>query len=261
MPCDAYDSESEDEEADIAPRPTVGLITSRVCNRDSRGTYLRPRPWSNVVERLKISCAERKARSALVNWSWNMRFYWEMVLKGAVPKPPSDDEDDGRPRKKSKKSDRDDGPSEPRGPPRSCRQNLWAGSVERRMLEPGGAGAGGAGAVVMETVVLERARWRWCNGVELVVPNSGSEGYWVLLTLTFMMCNHTLLKALKVAVGFCQLFEKLELCFRISGLTREKGIRCGNLAIPPLTCRASDFGGMEELLPWVIDADNGTPLG
>ncbi|GKA10816.1 hypothetical protein Tco_0690249, partial [Tanacetum coccineum] len=48
---------------------------------------------------------------------WNKRFYGEMVRKGAVPKPPSDEEDDGHPRKKSRKSDKDDGPSEPRGPP------------------------------------------------------------------------------------------------------------------------------------------------
>ncbi|GJR30416.1 hypothetical protein Tco_1106648, partial [Tanacetum coccineum] len=42
-----------------------------------------------------------------------------MVRIGAVPKPPSDDEDTERPRKKSKNftSDGTEGPSEPRGPP------------------------------------------------------------------------------------------------------------------------------------------------
>ncbi|GJZ93033.1 hypothetical protein Tco_0665098 [Tanacetum coccineum] len=64
--------------------------------------------------RMERDTAERSLHEST---GWNRRFYWEMVLKGAVPKPPSDDEDDGRPRKKSKKSDRDDGPSEPRGPP------------------------------------------------------------------------------------------------------------------------------------------------
>nr|GFB92012.1 hypothetical protein [Tanacetum cinerariifolium] len=39
----------------------------------------------------------------------------EMVRKGAVPKPPSDDEGSERPRKTSKKSDGDEGPSDPRG--------------------------------------------------------------------------------------------------------------------------------------------------
>nr|GFB55164.1 hypothetical protein [Tanacetum cinerariifolium] len=40
----------------------------------------------------------------------------EMVRKGAVPKPPSDDEGSERPRKTSKKSDGYEGPSDPRGP-------------------------------------------------------------------------------------------------------------------------------------------------
>ncbi|GJZ52600.1 hypothetical protein Tco_0607115 [Tanacetum coccineum] len=95
----------------------------------------------NVVERLKIlksgenATLERKLEETETRlaWArmehdtaekslhesigWNKRFYKEMVRKGVVPKPPSDDEDDGRPRKKSKKSDRKDGPSEPRGPP------------------------------------------------------------------------------------------------------------------------------------------------
>nr|GFD63701.1 hypothetical protein [Tanacetum cinerariifolium] len=44
------------------------------------------------------------------------RFYLEMVRKGAVPKPPSDDEGSERPIKTSKKSDGDEGPSDPHGP-------------------------------------------------------------------------------------------------------------------------------------------------
>ncbi|GJY37771.1 hypothetical protein Tco_0424135 [Tanacetum coccineum] len=50
---------------------------------------------------------------------WNKRFYLYMVRIGAVPKPPSDDEDTEHPRKKSKNSTSDgtEGPSEPRGPP------------------------------------------------------------------------------------------------------------------------------------------------
>ncbi|GKC81141.1 hypothetical protein Tco_1136858, partial [Tanacetum coccineum] len=50
---------------------------------------------------------------------WNKRFYLDMVCIGAVPKPPSHEEDTERPRKKSKKSSSGgtEGPSEPRGPP------------------------------------------------------------------------------------------------------------------------------------------------
>nr|GFA28575.1 reverse transcriptase domain-containing protein [Tanacetum cinerariifolium] len=40
----------------------------------------------------------------------------KMVRKGAVPKPPSDDEGSEHPRKMPKKSDEDEGPSDPRGP-------------------------------------------------------------------------------------------------------------------------------------------------
>ncbi|GKC62103.1 hypothetical protein Tco_1089701, partial [Tanacetum coccineum] len=46
---------------------------------------------------------------------WNKMFYSDMVRIGAVPKPPSDDKDIERPRKKSKNSTSDgtEGPSEP----------------------------------------------------------------------------------------------------------------------------------------------------
>nr|GFA82517.1 hypothetical protein [Tanacetum cinerariifolium] len=64
------------------------------------------------MERYK---AERRL-SELIRW--NKRFYLEMVRKGAVPKPPSDDEGSERPRKTSRKSDGDEGPSDPRGPPK-----------------------------------------------------------------------------------------------------------------------------------------------
>nr|GEZ93738.1 putative reverse transcriptase domain-containing protein [Tanacetum cinerariifolium] len=47
---------------------------------------------------------------------WNERFYLEMVRKGAVPKLPSDDEGSECPRKMPKKSDGDEGHSDPRRP-------------------------------------------------------------------------------------------------------------------------------------------------
>ncbi|GKF09636.1 hypothetical protein Tco_0043860, partial [Tanacetum coccineum] len=150
------DSESEDEEievapeVDVAPEPTVGTATQRLfAIRDFLRDLLRPRwvPtvlrllfWTRrsrlkilecgenatlkkklkdkemqlVIARMDCASAERRLHESI---GWNRRFYGEMVRKGTVPKPPSDDEDDGRPRKKSKKSDRDDGPSKLRGPP------------------------------------------------------------------------------------------------------------------------------------------------
>ncbi|GKA74564.1 hypothetical protein Tco_0780866 [Tanacetum coccineum] len=60
--------------------------------------------------------AERRLHESRV---WNKMFYLDMVRIGAVPKPPSDDEDTESPRKKSKNSNSDgtEGPFEPRGPP------------------------------------------------------------------------------------------------------------------------------------------------
>ncbi|GKB77185.1 hypothetical protein Tco_0944080 [Tanacetum coccineum] len=68
----------------------------------------------NVVKRLKILESGENATLKRKLEETETRFYGEMIRKGAVPKPPSDDEEDGRPRKKS---DKDDGPFEPRGPP------------------------------------------------------------------------------------------------------------------------------------------------
>ncbi|GJW32793.1 putative reverse transcriptase domain-containing protein [Tanacetum coccineum] len=51
--------------------------------------------------RMERDMAERRLH---VSQGWNKRFYMEMVRIRAVPKPPSDDEDTERPRKKSKNS-------------------------------------------------------------------------------------------------------------------------------------------------------------
>nr|GEW97703.1 hypothetical protein [Tanacetum cinerariifolium] len=69
-----------------------------------------------VWARMERETAERRLHESRV---WNKRFYLDMVRIGAVPKPPSDDEDTERPRKKSNNSTSDgtEGPSEPRGPP------------------------------------------------------------------------------------------------------------------------------------------------
>nr|GFB35021.1 hypothetical protein [Tanacetum cinerariifolium] len=81
------------------------------------------------LTRMERDRAEKRLSESI--W-WNKRFYLEMVRKGAVPKPPSDDDGSECPRKTSKKSDGDEGPSDPRG-------SLKAGG-------PGGvSGSGGAG--------------------------------------------------------------------------------------------------------------------
>ncbi|GJW83193.1 putative reverse transcriptase domain-containing protein [Tanacetum coccineum] len=69
-----------------------------------------------VWARMERETAERRLHESRV---WNKMFYLDMVRIRVVPKPPSDDEDTERPRKKSKNSTSDGtkGPSEPRGPP------------------------------------------------------------------------------------------------------------------------------------------------
>ncbi|GJY19870.1 hypothetical protein Tco_0392436 [Tanacetum coccineum] len=65
---------------------------------------------------MECDIAERRLHESRV---WNKMFYMDMVRIGAVLKPPSDDEDTERPRKKSKNSTSDgiEGPFKPRGPP------------------------------------------------------------------------------------------------------------------------------------------------
>nr|GEW15531.1 hypothetical protein [Tanacetum cinerariifolium] len=69
-----------------------------------------------VWARMERETTKRRLHESRV---WNKMFYLDMVRIGAVPKPPSDDEDIERPRKKSKNSASvgTEGPSEPRGPP------------------------------------------------------------------------------------------------------------------------------------------------
>nr|GEY35025.1 putative reverse transcriptase domain-containing protein [Tanacetum cinerariifolium] len=65
------------------------------------------------------------------------RFCLEMVRKGAVPKPPPDDDGSEHLRNTSKKSDGDEGPSDPRGP-------LMAGGSGGASGSGGAGGSGGA---------------------------------------------------------------------------------------------------------------------
>nr|GFC64221.1 hypothetical protein [Tanacetum cinerariifolium] len=67
------------------------------------------------LTRMERDRAERRLSESI---RWNKGFYLEMVRKGAVPKLPFDDEGSERPRKTSRKSDGDDGPSDPRGSPK-----------------------------------------------------------------------------------------------------------------------------------------------
>ncbi|GJT04343.1 hypothetical protein Tco_0838805 [Tanacetum coccineum] len=152
----------------------LGNVLERVSVLESGENATLKKRLAETETKLAWACMERDTAERRLHESrvWNKRFYLDMVRIGAVPKPPSDDEDTERPRKKSKNSTSDgtEGPSEPRGPPKSCRQklclrhicarllgnklphlwlNLWQnkpGPVMTPGWRAGGVGAGGAGA-------------------------------------------------------------------------------------------------------------------
>nr|GEV85167.1 hypothetical protein [Tanacetum cinerariifolium] len=90
---------------------TLGKVVERLKVLESEeNATLRKKLAENEVlldlTRIERDRAEKRLSESI--W-WNERFYLEMVRKGAVPKPPSDDEGSERPRKMPKKSDEDEG--------------------------------------------------------------------------------------------------------------------------------------------------------
>nr|GFB07740.1 hypothetical protein [Tanacetum cinerariifolium] len=134
------ETESETSRTEVAllgSEAKIGKIEREILHHDLNGVE---ETLGKVVERLKVLESEENTtlrkklaeKEVLLDWTrmerdraekrlsesilWNERFYLEMVRKGAVPKPPSDDEGSKHSRKTSKKSDGDEGPSDPRGP-------------------------------------------------------------------------------------------------------------------------------------------------
>nr|GFA13155.1 putative reverse transcriptase domain-containing protein [Tanacetum cinerariifolium] len=149
------------------------------------------------LTRMERDRAERKLSESI--WC-NERFYLGMVRKGAVPKPSSDDEGSERLRKTSKKSDGDEGPSDPR----SCHQNLcrrhFATSMNEFMANMKNGASGSRGASSSGGA-----------GAGPTVPKLTGCTY-----ATFIKCDPLSFNRTKGAVGLCQLFEKLESVFQIS---------------------------------------------
>ncbi|GJQ90849.1 hypothetical protein Tco_0001988 [Tanacetum coccineum] len=114
----SFDYESEHVKVNVAPEATIGTLTqdlnahSYLSNKSIRDGELEVKWFScraeiallksnNKVEGIR-EWGECHVEKKLVE-----RFYMEMVRIEAVSKPPSDDEDTERPRKKSKKSSSD----------------------------------------------------------------------------------------------------------------------------------------------------------
>ncbi|GJR31390.1 hypothetical protein Tco_1107622 [Tanacetum coccineum] len=100
---------------------TLGNVLERLKVLESGENTTLKKRLTETETKLAWACMERDIAERRLHESrvWNKMFYLDMVRIGAVPKPPSDDEDTERPRKKSKNSTSDgtEGPSEPRGPP------------------------------------------------------------------------------------------------------------------------------------------------
>nr|GFA10965.1 hypothetical protein [Tanacetum cinerariifolium] len=80
---------------------TLGKVVERlkVLDSEENATLRKKLAEKEVLldlTRMKRDRAEKRLSKSI--W-WNKRFYLEMVRKGAVPKPPSDDEGSERPRK------------------------------------------------------------------------------------------------------------------------------------------------------------------
>ncbi|GJU32941.1 putative reverse transcriptase domain-containing protein [Tanacetum coccineum] len=112
----------------VASEATVGMSNQKhMLFATLRGAYMSgenatlKKRLAETETKLAWACMEHDIAGRRLHESrvWNKRFYLDMVHIGAVSKPPSDDEDTERPRKKSKNSTSDgtEGPSEPRGPP------------------------------------------------------------------------------------------------------------------------------------------------
>nr|GFA08757.1 hypothetical protein [Tanacetum cinerariifolium] len=207
-----------------------------------------------VIARMDHASAERRLHESI---GWNRMFYMEMVCKGAVSKPSSEDESTERPRKKSKKpsSDGTEGPYEPRGPPTMseaqmykiirdqvaasmaefmANMNCGTGDAETDVAGTGGAKAGGAEA----------------GGARQAVPEITGCTY-----VTFMKCNPQPFKGTEGAVGLCQWFEKLESMFRISDCKEKDKVK---FATATLQGRALTWWN-GRITSMGIDATNGTP--
>nr|GFB08464.1 hypothetical protein [Tanacetum cinerariifolium] len=126
------EAESETSRTEVALlglEAKIGKMEREILHQDLSGVE---ETLGKVVERLKVLESEENAtlKKKLAET--------KMVHKGVVPKPPTDDEGSERPRKMSKKSDEDKGPSDPRGP-------LMAGGSGEASGSGRAGGSGGTG--------------------------------------------------------------------------------------------------------------------
>nr|GFB95734.1 putative reverse transcriptase domain-containing protein [Tanacetum cinerariifolium] len=191
-----------------------------------------------------------------------------MVRKGAVPKPPSDDEGSERPRKMSRKSDGDEGPSDHRGSPKimppkqmsearmreiirdqfATSMNEFIANMNSRAGGPGGAsGSGGVGG---SDGTGGNANGTGVRGTGPTVPELTGCTY-----ATFIKCDPLPFIRTEGAVGLCQWFERLESVFQISECKEKDRVK---FAMATLRGRALTWWN-ERTKAMGIKAANNTP--
>nr|GFA94635.1 hypothetical protein [Tanacetum cinerariifolium] len=192
------EAESETSRTEVSLLGSEGKVVERlkVLESEENATLRKKLAEKEVLLDLTRMERDRAAKRLSESIWWNKRFYLEMVRKGAVPKPPSDDEGFERPRKTSKNSDRDEGPSDPRGP------LIEAGGSGGASGSGGAGGSGGTGGNTDGTGV---------RGDGPTVPKLTRCTY-----ETFIKCDPLPFNGTKGAVGLYQWFEKPESVFQIS---------------------------------------------
>nr|GFA41457.1 hypothetical protein [Tanacetum cinerariifolium] len=217
------EAESETRRTKIAllgSKAKIGKMEREILHHDLSGVE---ETLGNMVERLKV--LENEENATLKKKLAEI----EMVRKGAVPKPLSDDEGSERPRKTSKKSDGDKGPSDPRGPlmimppkplseARMCEiiRDQFATSMNEFMANMnnragGSGGASGSGGVGGSGGTGRNADGTSVRGAGPTVPELTGCTY-----ATFTKCDPLPFNGTEGAVGLFQWFQKLESVFQIS---------------------------------------------
>nr|GFA15743.1 putative reverse transcriptase domain-containing protein [Tanacetum cinerariifolium] len=205
---------------------------------------------------------------------WNKMFYLDMVRIGAVPKPPSDDEDTEHPRKKSKNStfDGTERPSEPRGPPResSFARDSSNGHGLAPIMSPKAVSEARIREIIRDQVTTSmtkfvanmnrgtgcaRAGGVGAGGARVVGAEPAAPEITRCTYITFMKCEPHHFKGTEGAVRFCQWFEKLQSVFRISDCKERDKVK---FTTATLQGRALTWWN-RRIASMGIDAANGTP--
>nr|GEV69557.1 hypothetical protein [Tanacetum cinerariifolium] len=184
-----------------------------------------------VIARMDHASAERRLHESI---GWNRSFYMEMVRKGAVPKPSSEDES-----------------TELAVSMAEFMANMNHGTGDARTdgAEAGGARTGGAETDGVGTGGVE-AGGADASGARLAVPEITGCTY-----VTFMKYNPQPFKGTEGTVGLCQWFEKIESVFRINDCKEKDKVK---FATATLQGRALTWWN-GRISSMGIDAANDTP--